>query len=267
MLDRHESAHSHTHRKILAIEKLCSRLSLRARCQHKHRIIHTLNDHCICIFSLSLWLYQAILGCLVTGATGELNERGRCRERERETKRWACVGEMKEKRVVLMWKASSKNFSHTFGRRQYEAHSKEGSRCAYFGRARSTITIACCSRSRTTKALGVSLILLWFIVMLLRICTIKRYKSKHTHTHTHHTAAQRVRCFWSGTRDISFLLDTIHAQMQSFCISDRWRDFQLHPNIENVFYVMKLCTFRCKISNIELQKPNNFCAFCEIDGI
>lgn len=177
MLDRHESAHSHTHRKILAIEKLCSRLSLRARCQHKHRIIHTLNDHCICIFFLSLWLYQAILGCLVTGATGELNERGRWRERE--TKRWACVGEMKENRVVLMWKASSKNFSHTFGRRQY---SIEGSRCAYFGRARSTITIACCSMSRTTKALGVSLILLWFIVMLLRICTIKCYKSKHTHT-------------------------------------------------------------------------------------
>lgn len=194
-------------------------------------------------------------------------EREREMRGESETKRWACVGEMKEKRVVLMWKASSKNFSHTFGRRQYEAHSKEGSRCAYFGRARSTITIACCSRSRTTKALGVSLILLWFIVMLLRICTIKRYKSKHTHTHTHHTAAQRVRFFWSGARDIFFLLDTIHAQMQSFCISDRWRDFQLHPNIENVFYVMKLCTFRCKISNIELQKPNNFCAFCEIDGI
>lgn len=264
MLDRHESAHSHTHRKILAIEKLCSRLSLRARCQHKHRIIHTLNDHCICIFSLSLWLYQAISGCLVTGATGELNERGRWGERERETKRWACVGEMKENRVVLMWIASSKNFSHTFGRRQYEAHSKEGSRCAYFGRARSTITIACCSRSRTTKALGVSLILLWFIVMLLRICTIKRYKSKHTHTHI--TQLLNAFVFFGRVREI-FLFYSIPFTRK--CNHFAFRIVGVIFNFIQTlkFYVMKLCTFRCKISNIEHQKPNNFCAFCEIDGI
>lgn len=113
MLDRHESAHSHTHRKILAIEKLCSRLSLRAWCQHKHRIIHTLNDHCICIFSLSLWLYQAILGCLVTGATGELNERGKWGERVRR----------RDELVLVRWKKNALCWCGKRVRKTFPIHS------------------------------------------------------------------------------------------------------------------------------------------------